>query len=284
MTAELFQLGTLPKILREPAYEEAVPFVTMFYVDLVAAGSGTFVRVAGRAGILTARHVWENIQKLAAPNKEVGILISKDRHRFVIPYSHLTPRLSIRRRTNQWGPDVEFIELPMTDVAVIESKKSFYSLDTNRAKKLRNASNSQGYLIAIGFPQALETRTRDNRFKVPVVTQFCLGMMVGRNDYRNRGRFDHMLMRTQIDSSTPPSDYRGVSGGSVWKVILKKKKSDPIQNATIENIYLAGVIYYQTAIRKNWRSLRAHGPRTIYNVVRSKFHITPKRTFPGGRE
>jgi hypothetical protein len=263
MPAEKFQLKQIPKKLLDDPFAETRAFSTVFLVNGQIAGSGTFVRMNGAAGILTAHHVWEYI--VSSGDHEVGLQITNKRHRFVIPLKYLVAVYGMRGRSEAFGPDIVFIKIPQAFVGAIEAHKSFYNLDIKTAQRRAKARESYGLCIVTGAPA-----TRATPSKVPgsSMTIFVLGSILGRTRIRWKGDFDYWELKTLSRKNGRPESFGGMSGAGVWKVILEKKRGAKLSTAKILGVYLSGVAYYQSALKGNWRFLRAHGPNTIYRKLR----------------
>ena len=260
---DLIQIHDLPPALLEDAHRQIRNFSTCFVIGNALAGSGTFVRVGGVAGILTARHVWEHVVEGARAVGEIGLLIADSA--FTLPVGTLVPTVNVESQSSDLGPDLEFVELPRAKLGEIEARKSFLNLSLNPEERLVDAENERGLLLIAGFPENrmsvrddVTTRRRSHVF-------YNLGVIVKKEAAEERGGFDYWDLDTGPSES--PKDYRGVSGGGVWKVIFAKKIGAPARDAFVSTYCLCGVAFYQKNMRGNSRSIRAHGPRSIYRAM-----------------
>lgn len=250
--------------LRE-ALNELRQFATFFVIDGKLVGSGTFVRVNGIPGILTARHVWDHIVRLKP--KRVGIQVSEKRHRFSIDLDLLLPMLNLRRRSEAFGPDIEFIRLPDRDAGSIQAVKSFYNLDVDRSARLKLASSSLGaQLISGALAEMSRNVVKPNGAHDYLVVKVG-GLFLERGRKIQRSKFDYWEMPVEADANGAPNSYGGVSGGGVWKVILGKAPSADLSASKITGIFLSGVAFYQSAVKNNRRFLRAHGSDVVYKIL-----------------
>jgi hypothetical protein len=263
MRDERVRLGDLPQEILGEAFALIRYHSTAFITDQKLAGSGTFVRIAGNAGILTAQHVWEHVLA-SAKNARLGLQITDERHEFLVDFDKLIPRLNITRRTNAFGPDLQFIELPAQIVGAIEARKSFYDISHRSRTKHESANAKFGFIIVSGFPRDRTGHLVDSIKRTRVLKLFGLGMVVGRDRIRRQGGFDFWEMETEAKDETDVYNYQGVSGGGVWRVVLKKKAGADFSTATVDDVYLAGVAFYQSRVRNGWRFVRSHGPDAIY--------------------
>jgi len=265
MSLEKIKLGELPLALLEGPFSEIRHFGTSFIFGNKLIGSGTFVRLDGEHYILTARHVWSHIKKLVIDDSEIGIQIADYGHRFTVPFKMLTPAIDLQPKSDAFGPDIELVKIPLAKLGDIKARKSFYDLSLHRRRRHAAAKDRLGVFLITGFPEELSNS--DSTPENTPLKLFMLGMILGKDRTRKRNGFDYWELETQSTKNKPPRDYGGVSGAGVWKVVLKKKRSDPLSTAKLVDFYLCGVAFYQSGLRKGWRFLRAHGPDTIYKII-----------------
>jgi len=262
------------ELLRE-ALKDLRQFTTFFVVDGKLVGSGTFVRVNGIPGILTARHVWDNIVELKP--KKVGIQISAKRHHFSIDFDFLIPALNLRRRSEAFGPDIEFIKLPLRDAGSIEAVKSFYNLDVDRAKRCKLSSSRLGaQLISGALAEMSRNVTKPNEARSHLVVKVG-GLFLERGRMIKKGDFVYWELAVEANANGAPTSYGGVSGGGLWKVIVGKTPHADLSSAKVTGIFLSGVAFYQSALKNERRFLRAHGADVVYKML-------PKLVSNSGKE
>ena len=271
MNAEKFKLGDLPLDLLEEAFREIKDYFTAFIIDNKLAGSGTFAKLDGVPGILTARHVWDHVKQLAQKDPQVGIMVTEKAHRFSIHVNNLVPTLNIQRLTDTFGPDLEFIKLPAADVGTINARKSFYELGANTATKLAKARDSYGICVVMGAPAENVIQKQNPLTKVRQTTVHVRGMILQRNSPKMKSGYDYWEMKTLSAVEGRPEDFGGVSGGGVWRLILAKKRNQPMCALKVTGCYLGGVAFYQSALKNGFRFLRSHGPISIYRCVPELF-------------
>lgn len=265
---ERVRLGELPTQLFEEPFSLIQHHATAFVVNHELAGSGTFVRVAGRSGILTARHVWDHVVS-TSKDRRVGLQITNDKHEFLLEIDKLTPRLDVLRKTKAFGPDIEFIELPWPAIGAIEARKSFYNLSLRSQQRRKAAKGMFGFVIISGFPAERVSHQLNDKLRTRVLKLFGLGMIVGKDRTRHCGKFDYWEMKVEIKDEKNAPDYRGVSGAGVWRAVLQKKIGADYSTAKLDDFYFAGVAFYQSDVKGGWRFIRSHGPETVYTLVPS---------------
>jgi hypothetical protein len=269
MSVEKFQLGELmqqvPTLLHD-IFEAIRGYSTSFIVNNTLIGSGTFVRIDDTAGLLTAKHVWDKLCELTRGDPLIGLQLYDRPHTFFVDRRTLVPLFTTKRKTMSFGPDLEFIKLPLAKIASIEaSQKSFYNLSKDSPKRHCNAQTRYGFLIISGFPEEMVQKKTADKGSIRLLSLYNLGMIVAKTRSRRVGRFDYWEMQTEV--GTEPRDYGGVSGAGVWRVVLEKKIGISFSAATLQSLTLGGMAFYQSAAKKSWRFIRAHGPDTIYRIL-----------------
>jgi hypothetical protein len=263
----------VPELL-DDVFQAIRGYSTSFIVNNALIGSGTFVRIGGTAGLLTARHVWNKLCELTREDPLIGLQLYDHRHAFFIDRRTLVPLFSTESKTTAFGPDLEFVKIPLARIAAIEaSQKMFYNLSKNRPERHRNALTRYGFLVISGFPEEMATKKTVDESSVPLLRLYNLGMIVAKTRSRRKCRFIYWEMQTEI--GTKPRGYGGVSGAGVWRVVLEKKIGTPFSSAKLRSMTLGGVAFYQSDIKKGWRFIRAHGPDTIYRILPRTMRATP---------
>lgn len=121
--------GTSPFVVANVS----VGFLRLVPGTIQVIGSGTLVRVENLHGIITARHVWEKVEKLG----EVEIYQYPSRRREIqslrVPINLLDALCCGSAATeDELGPDLAFIKVPGSVVASIEKHSFFLNLEKSR--------------------------------------------------------------------------------------------------------------------------------------------------------
>ena len=262
MTVEKFQVGDLPNDLLEQAARAIEHYATAFIFGEHVA-SGTFVRINGRPGILTARHVWLAVQRFARAGGDVLLVVARGPHRFVLDVSTVTPRVNLDSEEDKWGPDIEFLEMPPALVSMISARKSFAEL----TPKYREVAVSDfGFGVVGGFPQEyLETEPEGHG---DILRRIRGGFTTSIERVFKRGNYDYVETEADyVHAVGLPSSFGGASGAGLWRVVLSKIAGAPTASATIKDFALLGVEFYEWSDRKERMVLRAHGPETLYDLL-----------------
>lgn len=265
----------LPLALRESVTDTIRYFSTFFLVKGEHAGSGTFAKVNGVSGILTARHVWDGLVKQCSPGEVISIAVREDTHRFEVILDSLKPSVGIalNEADEAAGPDVEFIQLPAQLIERISDARIFYDLNLDSANRLELAQRAEGVSALIGF-QASGVILENNLFRgKPLKTFHGQFFFAGRTGTEQLGEFDY------FDITLPSDDYRGISGAGIWRVTLAMKNREALDTVRIAGCALAGVAFYQGSKQEKGRQIRCHGPLTIYEVLPKRI-LTPSSPPP----
>jgi len=248
--------------LTENVKNEIQDYVTIFSVGLFGhteqrgyyyAGSGTLVQVDPFRYILTAAHVWETIQEA----QTACLSLTTSPSLFERPRASLEPFV-LRGQEEEWGPDLAFLRLPepFCEDITAHSNKAFYNLSSRREVLLGNViPKDMGVWGVVGAP-AEQCEFNESQARLNVIVS--LG---GQPQITVKDGFDYYDSEVNYaDAVNVPINFGGVSGGGIWHFALgmKDKKVQVISKV------LAGVVFYQSPIKKNKRLLRGHGIESIY--------------------
>jgi len=217
--------------------------------------AGTLCTVSGTPGILTARHVWEQLKK----EKEIRVLagmasVSLD----PCLVGPTVPRLAHRLPDNGAEiPDIAFLQIPESDCRNLKAYgKAFYSVDSRRTDPNVSSYEEQGYWLIYGAPQRRLDPTRGAAPSYLYATTI--------DQYVQEETWDYFEIHLDIAANPDlPSDLEGFSGGGVWRTDwwINEGATKPETAVPV----LKGVNFWQTALRD--RKMLAHGPRSIYRSL-----------------
>jgi hypothetical protein len=222
--------------------------------------SGTLCTFGSKAGIVTARHVWEEIQK-----HEVLIMMT-GRNQKLIKTKNIVPTFpqptSKLPNTNDKVPDIAFLYLDANQKAEIEGLgKVFYSINRRSNSSYIDVKNFEdGYWAIFGNPKAF--LCDDKR----TVTSFIYGTGVKLMDEIDG--WDYLSVDLNIPENLGiPKSFAGVSGGGVWRTIWNYDSDQKLffVSNLIEECIFYGVCFYETD--EDGRRLIAHGPTSIYKSL-----------------
>lgn len=226
--------------------------------DAVPAGSGTLVEIDGIYGILTAQHVIDGLPK----DGDMGLIISSDVHQCIVKSEFLEKIKIAKGEVDSEGPDLGIIVLPHPVVGQIKAIKSFYNLSLWQDKILSNTpKNHLGIWFLCGIPaEMVNTEEPSKGFKtVKSFTVFCGAAGVDK-EY-TRGEYDYLEVDAHYNEVNQiPISFQGISGGGLWQVTLKQYKG----KLEADEMILSGVVFYQSPLSNNLRSLKCHGRKSVY--------------------
>lgn len=222
--------------------------------------SGTLISVKGQKGILTARHVCEEIFK----HKFLLIMIGRIPH--VVEVDNLRYiKSEVQTKCDKISssiPDLAFVRLPDPSINHLEAtSKVFFSIDKRLDKEyMEFAANKVGYFVLFGAPDKLV----DNQKRK--IISFCYSTYI--SEYFEYDGWDYQIMGLDLDSNPEiPDNFVGMSGGGIWKIkffVSEDKTKFTVENPT-RDIIIVGVNFNQTDLPG--RQIIGHAPKSIYQAL-----------------
>lgn len=225
-------------------------------------GSGTLVQLDDTFGILTAHHVLE-----AIPSKgHLGLILPylDKEHRYSIDISHITKMPIARGDIDCEGPDLAFIKLPQPYISQIKAHGTFYNLSYGHKKVINDTIDIKiGMWAVSGFPNEY-TKEIESIGCFDGVMKYEGNCLFGSVEKTySSGDFDYIEMPADYKNDVPVS-FGGVSGGGLWHIVLEQPQQ---ANIRVKSIILSGVVFYQSPLENNLRSLKCHGRMSVHQVV-----------------
>ena len=278
MATEYIKLADLPEYFNE----ELMKYFSYYSVALgrirnrraeefTPLGSGVLIERKNRFGILTARHCLHACK----PTVEIGpygcdtlsLIINRGRSVLVKPNEAIEHKL-IEPRTEEFGPDLTFIEIFGDSLATLKGVGSFWNLNKKPDEVLSEFGKEGTPVVSIGFPGVdYQTEILPNSNTINHrVRHMTFSNVIQTGDVFEKDGWDY-LESNMWYGGTPelPETFGGVSGGPVWGMHIRKNKSDG--RLTIEKSSLVGITFYQTAMKGDERRLRAHFIKSIYDLA-----------------
>lgn len=236
--------------LPEQLTKEVNAHIRLFAVTMLIADdedspetpcAGTLVNIKGQKGILTARHVWEEMTK----HKYLLIMLGRVPHVVEVTYLN-TVAHKIQSRNDKISsdiPDLAFVILPGPSINHIEAiSKVFFSIDKRLDEQtMEFVKNPIGYFALFGAPAELI----DYRKKSIISFAYSTYM----SEYFEYEGWDYQIMGLDLDNNSEiPRDFIGMSGGGIWKIrffVSEDKSRYAIKNPT-QDIAIVGVNFNQT--------------------------------------
>jgi hypothetical protein len=233
--------------------------------DEYQIGSGTFVSVEGKCGILTAHHVAKELNGHCS----LGLILKHDVHRYAINHDHFTIDHIAVPQEQSHEPDLAFIGLYPPDTGTIKANKLFYEMSTMRKHVLNDMiSIERGTWFVWGVPGERTSSEPSEKGFENIVALNSLCAATRATGENQAGEHDYIDIEVEYGKSFDvPASFGGFSGGGVWQVFLQKSETG---NIVPKEYILAGVAFYQTEIKNQIRYLHCHGRRSIYDYAYRK--------------
>lgn len=232
------------------------------------AGSGTLVSVLRVHYILTARHVWD--EKFAITRNrpaKLGIAIKKSPHKYGIDLEEFTlygP--DPPRRWDKWGPDIALLRIPDERIQEIHAYGSKIFFNLSKPRRPVGDSAFQARML-MGAPQTWG-RLANGNLDLDVGAMYQPGGIGPFSPVHFRGTansdFDYVDFDVDTSFSTVPQSFKGVSGGSLWRVWFERSE---VTGEIEHSVSLEGVPFDETP----WQgclTVRCHGPQSLGLLVR----------------
>jgi len=234
-------------------------------IDGELGGSGTLVSINGRHAILTADHVLENL-----PNSgDVGLILptryGAQLHRVTLDMV-LAQKVRVARGTiRSDGPDIGVLLIPAPVVNTIKAGKSFYNLAKGNQQVSDSLPIDRGVWLLSGMAHEWTSNTtpEHGHQRVKIFHGICGAGLV--SSERSVGGFDYLDFETKYDGAYEgPQSYGGFSGGGLWQIDVAKTQNGEL---VIKDKILSGVIFYQSALENNSRTIVCHGRQSVYGAA-----------------
>jgi hypothetical protein len=222
--------------------------------QLELAGTGTFVVLEGRYGILTAAHVWEKVLKGAV---KLGIALTEEiDQRFLIDISTIAPTILKAAEWTEEGPDLAFLRIPNERVGAIQAFKSYEHLNEPPKKSGQQLQVLECW-FSMGTPKELGAFTQSHASVAVRGDMVSPEYVSGDLDY-----YDF-----EIDTSSPgdPKSFGGASGGGLWQVYVYPS---PATGKVDWAARLKGVMFWQFDSAGGQLAIRCHGPNSIVSLLK----------------
>jgi hypothetical protein len=268
----------IPHTVWKTVGAEIATFSTGMMLNKTFIGSGSFISWDGKFGILTAEHVVNHPHSaelsLDYSGKRTQVLqlaIAEYPHVLAMPVKCLSGISLGNRTTDEHGPDLSVIILPQCpQLDSIRAKKSFWPLDVRTNVKIERALVNQGVVCFCGHPaERLGKPGPVGAFPDAQYTPGLAGITQQVSYYEKNG-FDYVEAKSvRGTTSGALSSYGGMSGGGFWRVPIYQTSGG--DNAELQTgLWLLGTVFWQGPELDGYRVLRAHGPKTIYQVLLRK--------------
>jgi hypothetical protein len=224
-------------------------------------GSGTLISIDNISGILTAQHVTNQLDG----HCWLGLTIGREgeSNAFKIEKNYFQVVEIGIPKDNQYGPDLAFIHLGIPDIGTIRASKSFHAVLPDRDELLSSPPPIDfGVWFMCGAAgERTKTVSFDSGFRQSLVFQLDCGVCEIEKEHRTQ---DHDYLEALVsygEQTDPPNTFGGMSGGGLWQVTFVQSADGSIK---AKQYYLSGVLFYESALENQKRSIRCHGRYSVY--------------------
>ena len=239
------------------------------------------MRVDDAFAILTAHHVAELVDGNDVTH--LGVNIAAAAHSFFLPrqtLQHVVVGRCAAGVNEELGPDLSLLRLlDLEAIATIASKKSFYNLDVpSRDQFWSNLPIDQMLWYVVGAPaeRSRSEGKRGTRNHLLVAVH-----LIGEGSFKERvtrDGFDFVTLRMLAGSYNFPLNYGGISGGGVWILPLTMDRNKAPSTISYDPPLLAGVAFYQFALKSGERDIVCHGPESVAVRARNALRAAQPQT------
>jgi hypothetical protein len=228
-------------------------------------GSGTLVKINGQKYVLTAGHVIKN--KCYDEADAIGLCYfesHKGEQRHIQDKRIFAINTIWNETEKEKGPDIGLIKIPMNVESWFNAKAMpFWNIDNNVNDAEKESNSEIGATVTYGFIEEFSScKIIDERNRLFTIWHMLFWGSNKINIIRECDGYDYFSEIVKYDSSNKlPLNFKGASGGGVWRIPLKKDESGKI---TCGEPFLLGMAFYQTDRENDTRELICHGWKSIY--------------------
>lgn len=231
-----------------------------------ALGTGIFVTRDGKFGILTAHHCLHECRPevaLGHLGADTLILIFHRNRTISLQPGEVYEHVLAVPKTDEFGPDLVFLEIAGEKKASILATASAWPLDRNPESLKLDYKQPNVFMGMIGFPEVdADTKIANNSIVREVKHMTFMNATYG-DSFLEKDGWDYIDgVCDYSGSSDLPDTFGGVSGGPVWGMKIRRKNST--QEFSIESSALVGIVFYEGRIKEGIRKVRAHYIDSIY--------------------
>lgn len=275
---EYFLLGELPKqFMNDVArillnYSVALGYKshhggTKFF------GSGVLVHRDGHYGILTAHHNLHNefrdFQSSGSFHGNPLVIAFKSSHPVLPPEILIEHQLGIPKRKRDkpdepGEPDLTFIEIcECSQLSLIKSVNSFWSLDKNPYEVQPAFGRIEMSFCVNGYPGNDYKKITEGKTIRHELKHMSYFYVHGCESFSEADEWDYVEAKDKKGDGLP-SSFKGMSGGPVWGLRIKKLSDT---NFELTGYSLIGINLSQIESGQDEISVRAHFIRSIYDTA-----------------
>ena len=256
----------IPQDVRDKVMRDIVDYCVPILLGQNLLGSGTLVRCGAKHGVLTAYHVAKYFGTRRAA-KRLRLAIHEYSPPLSIPMQYVVKHDIGIPESDEEGPDMSFLEvLPLDVLGTLKAKKSFFDINVRSQERLSFCRDDPTGIWAMAY--LLGEQTSKLRFEdgVPGIDiGGGVGFTAPDTDFYDESGFDFVECGVKYtDSNKLPSTFGGASGGGLWKVPLSTPSVGGEGKWEAGYPVLAGLLFYESAHQGDYRRIKCHGPKSIY--------------------
>lgn len=242
-------------------FEKANPKIPRFW------GSGVLVQKGKRFGILTAHHCVHGDYDLQFGFGGDKLVLILKRANFVLPPEILIKHALGIPKGTEMEPDLAFIEiLPSPQLGNIKAVSSFESLDKNPQDIAKYFVGIEKPFVVVCFPGEYHQTKNEGRTTLKIVKHMTFFYSIASDSIRERDGWDYIEANNWYGGNNDlPKCFKGVSGGPVWGLQIKKDKNNG--QLSLKKFSLIGIAFLQIRISKKALRVRAHFIKSIYELA-----------------
>jgi len=261
------QIGDLPETLQERISADTDTHTIPLLLDSEFIGSGTLIRFGNCEGILTAAHVVTNESWAidCSPNSAQRLFTSvKNEAQELYIETRFLEIEQTEPQSHEFGPDLAFMKIPESRFKMsILAEKAFLDVsESNELFRMAMTADENPTMVFGGFPDVYKRDLMPQPGFETIQHLQGYGFLTGQEEREHHEGYDYILVGANYDQGDdPPITFRGVSGGGLWRLALSRDRAGENYR---HQIWLAGVVFYETPLEEGRRYLRAHGPESLY--------------------
>jgi hypothetical protein len=228
--------------------------------NVALTASGTLIQTGGTHYILTAGHVVAALFEHSCD--ALGFNISHHTHAFKVQMAALRTSYRWNKSAQGIGPDIGLILLPSELLGEFTARKNFWNIDLNKNEAINRKYSDEFLWAACGAPFQMTNIEENGRGHKRTLSQHMGPWLADKIRRFETGDFDYIDM---VFEGTPdpgwPNDFRGLSGGGLWYIILKRNADKSIG---LQHLLLSGLAFYQMQQDPQLSLIRCHAEKSIY--------------------
>ena len=166
-----------------------------------------------------------------------------------------------------------FLEIPIGEkLGALKARKSIFNITAKTAERLSFLEDDEIGFWAISYSVDFQSAIVKMEDGFPAIVVRTWVGYTGIDNRYDTGEFDYIEAGVSYTSENDlPPTFGGASGGGLWKFPLSgaKRNYGGLELEAGNPVY-AGVLFYETHREENYRRIRCHGPKSLYQTMSNK--------------